>query len=82
MISQINIKISNVDVTLIAEAPKIAPYLSAMKAALSDSLTITHEQIGIKATTHEKLGTLGREEGIAAMAIATLYKANNMIENN
>lgn len=62
----------NVDATLIAEEPKIAPHISAMQIKLSSALNLTKEQVSIKATTNEKLGTIGRGEGIAAMAIATV----------
>ena len=62
----------NIDSTLIAEAPKISPYIDQMKLQLSGSLGIPTSAIGIKATTHEKLGSLGNSEGIAAHAIAIL----------
>lgn len=62
----------NVDSTLIAEAPKILPHLDEMKAAIGHALGLTPRQVGIKATTNEKLGFLGRGEGIAAMAVAAV----------
>lgn len=65
-------KIINVDSTLIAQQPKIAPYISAMKANIALALNVNLKRIGIKATTNEKLGFLGREEGIAAMATAAV----------
>lgn len=64
--------LGNLDCTLIAEAPKISPYLMAMKAAIAGVLGCTPTQIGIKATTNERMGFVGREEGIAAMAVALL----------
>lgn len=64
--------IVNVDATLIAEEPKIAPHLDAMKAALGSVLALPPDRIGIKATTNEGMGFLGRGEGIAAMAVATV----------
>jgi 2-C-methyl-D-erythritol 2,4-cyclodiphosphate synthase len=64
--------IVNLDSTLVAEAPKILPHLAAMKAAVSGALGIRPGQVGIKATTNEKLGFLGREEGIAALATAAV----------
>lgn len=67
-------KIGNVDATLIAEKPKIAPFIGAMKTCLTASLGLTAEQIGIKATTNERMGFVGRGEGIAAMAIAILER--------
>lgn len=65
-------RITNVDVTFLCEAPKIGPHRDAMRAAVSDILQIDHARIGIKATTMEKLGFIGRGEGIAAMASATV----------
>lgn len=67
-----SVVILNIDVTLIAEMPKIAPHLSAMKAALSEALSLPPQRIGIKATTNEGMGFLGRGEGIAAMAVAAV----------
>lgn len=65
-------RLVNIDATLIAEAPKISPHLAAMKAALSPVLGIPERRVGIKATTNEKMGFLGRREGIAAMAVASV----------
>ena len=62
--------IVNIDATVIAEAPKILPYVPAMKIAVAQALYISPDQIGIKATTNELLGFIGREEGIASMAVA------------
>ena len=63
-------RIVNVDATLIAEAPKIYPYIGEMKQRIATALGVSEKQIGVKATTNERLGFLGREEGIAAMAVA------------
>lgn len=65
-------RIVNVDATVLAEQPKIMPHVAAMKIAVADALGINVKRIGIKATTNEKLGFIGREEGIAAMAVATV----------
>jgi 2-C-methyl-D-erythritol 2,4-cyclodiphosphate synthase len=62
----------NVDVTLIAEAPKIAPHISAMRERIASALQLEQSRISIKATTNEGLGALGRGEGMAAMAFATV----------
>jgi 2-C-methyl-D-erythritol 4-phosphate cytidylyltransferase / 2-C-methyl-D-erythritol 2,4-cyclodiphosphate synthase len=64
--------IANVDITIVAEAPKIAPHVAAMRARLSEILGIKGDRIGIKATTSEKLGFTGRREGLVAMATATV----------
>lgn len=64
--------INNIDSTLIAEAPKIGPHLNAMRTKLAGALGLDVSRIGIKATTNEGLGTLGRGEGIAAMAVASV----------
>ena len=64
--------IVNIDATLIAEAPKILAHVPAMKIAVAQALYISPDQIGIKATTNELLGFLGREEGMAAMAVAAV----------
>lgn len=69
-------KVVNADCTLVAEKPKIAPHIAAMKEALSRSLGVTAGDVGIKATTNEKLGALGRQEGIAAFAVVLLGKAD------
>ena len=65
-----SITIHNVDATLIAEEPRIAPHLSAMKSHVGAAIGLPAERIGIKATTNEMLGFLGRGEGMAAMASA------------
>jgi len=62
--------IVNIDATLIAEAPKILPHVPAMKNAVAHALLISPEKVGIKATTNELLGFIGRDEGMAAMAVA------------
>ncbi len=66
--------ISNIDSVVIAEQPKLKPHIRTMCDRLATTLAIEPDQIGIKATTHEKLGPLGREEGIAAYAVALLQK--------
>ena len=67
-----NARIQNVDVTIIAELPKVGPVREKMRARLAELLQIPSEHVNIKATTTEKLGFLGRSEGIAAQAIATI----------
>lgn len=64
----------NVDSTVVAERPKLAPYLEEMKRVIGETLGISQGQVGIKATTNEGLGFAGRREGIAAMAVALLAR--------
>lgn len=64
--------IVNVDATLIAQAPKVHPHAPAMKANIARALGIEPRLVGIKATTNEGMGFIGREEGIAAMAVASV----------
>ncbi len=64
----------NIDVMVIAEAPKLKPHIEEMKANLQRVLEIPLDRISIKATTNEMLGALGRREGIAAQAVVTLYE--------
>lgn len=63
-------KLVNIDATVIAQAPKIFPHLEKMKRNIAEALAIHERRIGIKATTNEHLGFVGREEGLAAMAVA------------
>ncbi|MFM7102900.1 MAG: 2-C-methyl-D-erythritol 2,4-cyclodiphosphate synthase [Verrucomicrobiota bacterium] len=65
-------RIVNVDASLAAERPKIQPHLAAMKANIAAALGIPAGRVGVKATTNERLGFIGREEGIAAMAVAAV----------
>ncbi len=64
----------NVDCTIVAERPKIAPYTEAMRAAIGTALQITTDRVSIKATTNEQIGFIGREEGIAAIAVALVTR--------
>ncbi len=66
----------NCDLTLIAEAPKIAPYRQAIRAAVAAELDLEFDAVGLKATTHETLGALGRGEGMAALAVVLLEGAS------
>lgn len=65
-------KIGNIDSTIVAEQPKLKPHLKSMRSQLADILAIEIDQISIKATTNEKLGPVGREEGICAYAVVLL----------
>ena len=65
-------KIVNVDATIIAQQPRLAPHVAEMKKRIADALGVSEKQIGVKATTNEMLGFIGRDEGIAAMAVASV----------
>ncbi len=65
-------RVLNVDATIIAEEPKIAPHVSAMRKKIAEAIDVSESNLSIKATTNEKLGFIGRGEGIAAMAIASI----------
>ena len=65
-------RIVNVDATLIAQEPKLFPHIAAMKSNIAAALGIEVSRVGIKATTNETMGFIGREEGIAAMAVASV----------
>ncbi len=73
-------RIANADITLICEAPKVGPHREAMTAELADMLRISPDRISIKATTNEKLGFIGREEGIAAIATASVVYPGELPE--
>ena len=64
--------VSNVDATIIAQAPRMAPYIPAMRGPLATDLGVTADRINVKATTTERLGYIGRGEGIAVHAVALL----------
>jgi len=65
-------RIVNIDASLMAEAPKIYPHIQQMKANIASALGVDPKKVGVKATTNERLGFIGREEGIAAMAVASV----------
>jgi 2-C-methyl-D-erythritol 2,4-cyclodiphosphate synthase len=69
------VEIVNVDATLVAEAPKVLPHRIAMRENIGRALGIPPERVGIKATTNETMGFVGRGEGIAAMAVAQVREA-------
>lgn len=66
--------INNIDCTILAEQPKMKPHLEAMKENIASACKINKDQINLKATTMEKMGFIGREEGMGAMAVALLEK--------
>jgi 2-C-methyl-D-erythritol 2,4-cyclodiphosphate synthase len=77
---QVNFKggrIINIDATVIAQQPKIGPHVERMKEHIAAALGVNIDRIGVKATTNEHLGFIGREEGIAAMAVASVDLPEN-----
>tara|TARA_B100000700_G_scaffold52583_2_gene55958 strand:- start:24 stop:503 length:480 start_codon:yes stop_codon:yes gene_type:complete len=66
--------VGNVDVTIVAQAPKMRPHIDAMRQCLADDLQVRMDQVNVKATTTEKLGFAGRQEGIASHAVALLVE--------
>jgi len=70
--AQKNARLLNVDATVLAEAPKISPHITAMQEKIADALGVKANAISIKATTNEGLGAIGRSEGMAAMAVASV----------
>jgi 2-C-methyl-D-erythritol 2,4-cyclodiphosphate synthase len=74
MVSERSYTIVNVDATLIMEKPKIASYANEMRRTIAATLNISPDQVNVKATTNEHMGSLGRGEGAAALAVATLTK--------
>jgi 2-C-methyl-D-erythritol 2,4-cyclodiphosphate synthase len=74
LVEQQGYELTNVDCTIIAERPKMAPHIEKMKMRISELLYAAPEQVNVKATTTEKLGFTGREEGIAAQAVVLIQK--------
>ena len=73
LIKQKNYQISNIDITIICEAPKIMPYAVTMRNTIANAISLQLDQINVKAVTTEHLGALGRKEGIAAQAVCCIY---------
>lgn len=82
-VSQLGYRVANVDAVLVAERPRLAPYIPAMRENIARILKVGLEQVGLKATTTERLGFTGRGEGIAAFATVLLFldKENSGIYN-
>jgi len=72
MLAEKEARLINVDASVITEAPKLAPHIPAMREKIAQTISISESNLSIKATTNESLGAIGRGEGIAAMAIATV----------
>ena len=67
-------QIGNIDSTIVAEQPKLKPHLKAMRSSLAQAMSVEIDRISIKATTNEKLGPVGREEGICTYAVVLLVR--------
>jgi 2-C-methyl-D-erythritol 2,4-cyclodiphosphate synthase len=67
-------RVANADITILAERPKIAPHREAMRIATAEAMGVSTDVVSVKATTTEKLGFVGREEGIAAQATVLLSR--------
>lgn len=72
LVAQRGLRVGNVDATVIAQRPRLAPYIDAMRQVVAEDLGVATDAVNIKATTTEKMGFTGRGEGIAAMAVALL----------
>ena len=72
LMQQQHYRINNLDITIVAQAPKLAPHLSAMREILAQDLDVEVSSVSLKATTTEQMGFTGRGEGIAAMAVVLL----------
>jgi 2-C-methyl-D-erythritol 2,4-cyclodiphosphate synthase len=79
LLGQHHYYIGNIDVTLVLEKPKIKPFIDQMQSTLALVMGVQNDQISLKATTNEKMGFIGREEGVAAHAVALIYK-NNILQ--
>lgn len=76
LLSRKGLRVVNIDAVVIAEAPRIAPFVERMKKNIGASLSIQPEDVNVKATTNEKIGFIGRGEGIAAQAVCLIEKVN------
>ncbi|EKE71665.1 2-C-methyl-D-erythritol 2,4-cyclodiphosphate synthase [Gallaecimonas xiamenensis] len=75
LVGQKGYRLGNLDVTIMAQAPKMAPHIDVMRQAIASDLAAELDQINVKATTTERLGFVGREEGIAVEAVVLVEKA-------
>ncbi|SYZ73569.1 2C-methyl-D-erythritol 2,4-cyclodiphosphate synthase [Candidatus Zixiibacteriota bacterium] len=82
MLTKEGYRVGNVDAVIIAEQPKISPHIPIMKAKIGRILMASEENISIKATTNERMGFVGREEGIAALATSLIYKDDGSLTSS
>lgn len=74
LLSRAGYRVVNLDATIVAEAPRILPHVPQMREVIASACNITIDDVSVKATTNERMGFVGREEGIAALAIATIER--------
>lgn len=76
MVREVGYEIGNLDTTVCLQQPKVNPHIDSMKSCLAKVMSIPENNISIKATTTEKLGFVGRQEGVSAYCVALIYKTN------
>lgn len=69
-------RVGNIDATIVAEAPKLSPFVPRMQERIAETLDLSVDEVSIKATTNERMGFVGREEGMAAHAVVLIYHSN------
>ena len=74
LVAENGFRVGNVDSTVLLERPKINPYVEEMNKAIAKAMKVAEADVSVKATTNEKLGPVGREEGVSAYAVALVYK--------
>jgi 2-C-methyl-D-erythritol 2,4-cyclodiphosphate synthase len=74
LIREKDYEVGNIDATVVLEQPKINPHIEAMRKCLSEVMAVAEDALSIKATTSERMGFVGREEGVAAHAVALIYR--------
>lgn len=75
-------RVSNIDAVIVAEQPKLAPYIPVMRSKIAGIMMVPEDSVSIKATTNEKMGFVGRDEGIAAIATSLIYRDNGAITHS
>jgi 2-C-methyl-D-erythritol 2,4-cyclodiphosphate synthase len=75
-LAESGLRVGNADLTLVAQAPRLAPHIGAMRTRIAADLAVAQERVNIKATTTERLGYIGRGEGLAAHAVVLLHESS------